>query len=273
MKDERAWGLLGGYATGSLTEEEQRTLYEAALADQELFDALAQDQALKDLLDDPASRRLIATALEPKPAGRARWWTWATVATAAVICTMVLVRQPKPQPTAPPAPAKVVADGKSPEVVGESLRSKHAPLAKARPAMPLDAMARQAPLAQFKEKQELAITPGAIQSLRANEVATPMPAALTYTLWRQSDTGGWEPVPHLRTGDRVRVRIRAKRHGSVSLFEQDADGASTAIVRDFQVDAQHKYELPGDAMIVAGHSLRLVFRAQAGASPLTIEIK
>ena len=51
--------LLAGFATNTLTETERRTLFEAALDDQELFDALQQEQALKDLLADPGSRAQI----------------------------------------------------------------------------------------------------------------------------------------------------------------------------------------------------------------------
>ena len=47
--------LLGGYATGTLTAEEQQALFAAALEDQELFDALAREQSVRDLLRDPAS--------------------------------------------------------------------------------------------------------------------------------------------------------------------------------------------------------------------------
>ena len=44
--------LLGGYATRTLTPDEQQALFEAALDDQQLFDALAREQALRDLLRD-----------------------------------------------------------------------------------------------------------------------------------------------------------------------------------------------------------------------------
>ena len=37
--------LLGGYAAGTLTPEERRALFDAALADQALFDALADEEA------------------------------------------------------------------------------------------------------------------------------------------------------------------------------------------------------------------------------------
>ncbi len=49
--------LIGGYATGSLTEAERKPLFEAALEDQELFDELAREQALKEMLDEPGAKR------------------------------------------------------------------------------------------------------------------------------------------------------------------------------------------------------------------------
>ena len=48
MTRDEIRGLIGGYATGSLSEAERRTLFEAALDDQELFDELAREQALKE---------------------------------------------------------------------------------------------------------------------------------------------------------------------------------------------------------------------------------
>ena len=56
--------LLGGYATGTLTAEEQQALFAAALEDQELFDALAREQSLRDLLRDPAARAELLSALD-----------------------------------------------------------------------------------------------------------------------------------------------------------------------------------------------------------------
>ena len=63
--------LLGGYATGTLTPEEQRALFAAALEDQELFDALAGEQALRDLLRDPAARARLLASLDEPPEP---WW-------------------------------------------------------------------------------------------------------------------------------------------------------------------------------------------------------
>jgi|GEM_PF-906664 len=77
MKREDLEKLLGGYATGTLTEAERRALYEAALTDQALFDALVGEEALREVLEDPRCRRQIEQALRaPRPGilGRAAGW-------------------------------------------------------------------------------------------------------------------------------------------------------------------------------------------------------
>ena len=62
MRPEDIRKLLGGYATGTRTAEERQALFEAALDDQELFDALAKEQPLRDLLEDPAARAHLLAA-------------------------------------------------------------------------------------------------------------------------------------------------------------------------------------------------------------------
>lgn len=66
--------LLGAFATDTLTAEERRALFEAALRDQALFDALADEQALKELFNDPVSRQRILAALERPPAAATTSW-------------------------------------------------------------------------------------------------------------------------------------------------------------------------------------------------------
>jgi hypothetical protein len=71
--------LMGGYATGTLTPEEQQALFAAALDDQELFDELAKEQALHDLLRDPAARAHVLAAIDERPEPwwhRATGWIW-----------------------------------------------------------------------------------------------------------------------------------------------------------------------------------------------------
>jgi hypothetical protein len=94
MRPEDIRKLLGGYATGTLTPEERQALFEAALDDQELFDALAQEQPLRDLLDDPASRAHLLAALDDNPLPwfrRFEHWLWGhAVGLAAVACFLTV---------------------------------------------------------------------------------------------------------------------------------------------------------------------------------------
>ena len=66
--------ILGGYATDTLSQEEKHQLLEAALHDQLLFDALADEEALKSLLADPKARQRILASLQASgsPRGAAR---------------------------------------------------------------------------------------------------------------------------------------------------------------------------------------------------------
>jgi hypothetical protein len=114
MTNDEIRKLLGGYATNTLTETERQALFEAALEDQELFDALHQEQALKELLADPISRAQIRQALEkPRAAWWSRWWTWtaAASAVAAAILVVAVTRSHTTETTLlsikPPQPAMV----------------------------------------------------------------------------------------------------------------------------------------------------------------------
>jgi len=95
MKNDEIGKLLGGYATNTLTESERRALFEAALEDQELFNALQDEQALKQLLADPASREAIQRALEqPVEKQHSAWWSkgwlWGGVASAAAAAVLIV---------------------------------------------------------------------------------------------------------------------------------------------------------------------------------------
>jgi hypothetical protein len=100
MRREDAEKLLGGHAAGTLTDAERRALMEAALADQELFDALAGEEALRELLEDPEARRLIEQAVAPgetPQTGFAAWlrrprsWTLVGALAAAAVITVAIV--------------------------------------------------------------------------------------------------------------------------------------------------------------------------------------
>ena len=103
MTPDEARKLLSGYATGSLTELERKLLFDAALEDQDLFDELAGEQGLKEVLDEPGARQRLLAALESGP-HRAVWWMrpwpWAaaTATLAVVIGFVVFNRTPRPVP-------------------------------------------------------------------------------------------------------------------------------------------------------------------------------
>ncbi|MBN9658497.1 MAG: hypothetical protein J0H49_09990 [Acidobacteria bacterium] len=93
--------LLGGYATGTLTPEENKALMEAALHNQRLFDALMDEEALRETLADGDTRAALLAALRPAEKARAWWqapWPWAAAATA-VVALLVLMVVRKPAPT------------------------------------------------------------------------------------------------------------------------------------------------------------------------------
>lgn len=89
--------LLGGYATDSLTEEERAELLRAALDDQELFDAVLENEGLRELLESPGARNEVLAALErPTAWERARAWlgrpaTFGHLATAVAVLVVAVV--------------------------------------------------------------------------------------------------------------------------------------------------------------------------------------
>ncbi len=118
--------LLGGHAAGILTETEKTTLYSAALAHQELFDALANEEALRELLADPTTRRQLLALLEEPPARRAIpfWRRPATLGLAAslllmVTTSLVLWQRERPALPSPEASiAKKESDAPPPTAAG-----------------------------------------------------------------------------------------------------------------------------------------------------------
>jgi hypothetical protein len=72
VKDPETAKLLAGYATRTLTADEEKRLFRAAAEDQELFDELADEEDLREVLDDFPLRqrvsRLVAERTEPVPA-------------------------------------------------------------------------------------------------------------------------------------------------------------------------------------------------------------
>jgi len=101
MTRDEAQKLLGAYATGSLTADERRLLLEAALDDQDLFNHLAREHELKQILDEPGAKaRLIDALAPPRPRFSPIWlWTASAAAVASLaVAAWLFVRGPKPAP-------------------------------------------------------------------------------------------------------------------------------------------------------------------------------
>lgn len=87
---------LGRYATHKTTPEEENLLLRRAAENQEAFDALSQEGLLRELLDDPGSRKLILDATRTHPAWRPRLlWSLALAAATAALVITFLVERPR----------------------------------------------------------------------------------------------------------------------------------------------------------------------------------
>jgi len=109
MNREHIERLLALYATDSLTDTERKELYAAALEDQALFDRMAEEDSIRELVAMPGAKaRLIASLDEEKPvaapAPPIRWFAWASglalVFVSGAISYLWLERPSTPQETA-----------------------------------------------------------------------------------------------------------------------------------------------------------------------------
>ena len=151
MTRDEVLKLLGGYATGTLTDEERQALMEAALEDQELFNALADEEALRQMLSDAAYRRELVEELEPR--GRfgwlAGWWrrpapVAAAACAAALVVAVVIVREVGPQRAEPVE----IAMTKAPEQARQEEAAPAGRRAAPSAAEPVEAETEEEPPAQ-----------------------------------------------------------------------------------------------------------------------------
>jgi hypothetical protein len=193
MTDEDIRKLLGGYATRTLSQEEQKALFEAALHDEKLFAALADEHALREMLDDPGNRAAMLQAVRPAPARPAparrafRWMVPVSIAAGlVVIASVVFVYQRRPQPV---EMAKVVQPALQPEIRVEPPAAS-GPTAAASAPSPTPSPARARELRQGFEKAPVdALRRDEKQELKAR--ASNSPAAVE----QLSDAGNAAPAP------------------------------------------------------------------------------
>jgi hypothetical protein len=277
MTPEETRRLLGDYATGALTAEERKLLFRAALEDQSLFNALQNEDTLRELLADPVSRDEVRKALEDanrksrrRPAFWSRRWVFgvAVPAMTAVIVIAVVnyVQAPRPTPPLQPAGSPVVAPKE--------------PIAPQEP-QPEPQAASPAPKKQSITKPALVLpapAPQAVANLRA-AAPSQIPTAI-----RQRFSAGFAadaplyqgPLVHyslLRSGaagQAVRVEVATGIPGYLALYQIDAAGNSTRVYPASEpavrVLPNATIQIPADPITVSsGQKLRLVV-IPAGAS-------
>ena len=289
MISEQMRRLLAGYATNTLTEAERKALLQASLEDQELFNALHAEQALKDLLDDPASRAEIRQALDraapdPPPAWWTRWPTWtavaAAVAAAVVVVTVVHQQQPISAPQiasvrAPIAEArKPLADATAPDMLSSRRDAPSPPPAQEKLPRVRNARAG-APSKPVETAPSRTLEPPVISAPAAprpaNETAAPIPPPPS------------PEVAHTDTAARQQAEIQAARDRNQSAELQTTNSAVQArfisppttdlmyaIVR-LSPNGQYQ-NLGSGSALNAGDSVRLTVKP-AAAGYLTLSLR
>jgi hypothetical protein len=233
--------LLGGYATGSLTEAERKQLYEAALGDPQLFEALADEHSLRELLDDPAARAEILRATESprfsvralltewlaRPTGKVLGSLLALLVVAVCVQTIMDTRRPLPREEAEP---KLVAQAPTrPSEQPPTERTQAEPAAvppaparetsraarpRSQPEVPAPSVRGTAPPQPAPVAELGAKRPQQEQSLTQTVVAGDLRLQYMVLLQRPGET----PVPVARDhvfepGDQVQLRFESPQPG------------------------------------------------------------
>jgi hypothetical protein len=284
MTQDEIRKLLGGYATNALTAEERQALFEATLEDQELFNALQNEDTLKELLDDPALRDQVRRALVNPTAPIHRpgfpWRRWvfgvAMPAVAAVILIVVMNRPKASEPAAQPVQmARVEPKQMAPAPVTAPLAKKQSTsgrkqLARAIPAPPPVAAPATAAPVQLESAQRAAVPAAANSSAAA--IRPVIPEAIRQQLTAavaanaplyQGPLVRYSLVRGSSDGNMVRVDVSTSVGGYLALYRVDASGNSTRVYPANEVAAQVPpnlaMQIPIDRVKVApGERLRLV---------------
>ena len=144
--DDEMHALLSAYAAGTLTPEEQKRLFEKSLSNQKLFDALADEEAMRAALDSPLAKQSLTRAIEQRDEDRKRppitKLLWAAVASCLLVGIVsvtlwptkpvvqiaqvqqpVLISEHKPAPT-----SIMLAEQDAPKPVAKRIASSPQPM-------------------------------------------------------------------------------------------------------------------------------------------------
>jgi hypothetical protein len=263
MTQEEIRKLLGGYATDRLTADERRILFEAALEDQELFNALQNEDALRELLDDPLARSQVRRMLaDPRPKrrphfGSRRWLLGVALpAAAAVILIAIMNRANAPRLIAPPvqvatnelaSPPKAVAPEPAPPEakphVADKFRKKETvrakTLAQPAPAIPAPQLALaprlaapqsatpgpRAPIARLESTRAVASLRVASPAQIPEAVRQQFLEALTSpSALYHGPLVQYSVARGLQDGNAVRINVSTAMPGYLALYHVDAAG-------------------------------------------------
>lgn len=177
IDDPELHALLSAYAAGTLTEQERQRLFEKALNNQTLFDALADEESTRAALAHPLVKQSLLRLLNqrdiPHPERRAaaapvtirdkapNRWLWVAVAATLAIATATIALWPtqKPEPqivaiTNLPAPQPILPPPPAPKIV------KSIP-ASAPPAQPSKEEKSASPLPSLADRTQTVEAPAA----------------------------------------------------------------------------------------------------------------
>lgn len=285
MSREEIQKLLGGYATDTLSEAERSALFAAALEDQELFDALAREQALREVLDDPAARQQLLVALRPtriwlrRPAvlamaaglagivivAGALLWQKEHTARREVMMADAIVRGQATLSTSP-VPRKAF------QPPAAHLAQKVAPLPPpptikppAQPAPPPAALAANSVMVEAESKPIAMAAPRAAPvsgRLQFKAETAVVRTAIPYTLLVRGSDGSYAPLPAgalIRAGDSVRIQVEPGEAGFVHLFRRADAAARWVPVSSQRVEAGQSYVLPPVGALESDTAARVEF--------------
>jgi hypothetical protein len=305
MTQEEIRKLLGGYATDALSADERRILFEAALEDQELFNALQNEDALRELLADPVSRAQVRQAIEPSKSTRPgfawRRWLWG-VALPAVIAVIVIAlmnraRTPEPleqmartapvdsRPVAPvtPGPFSLVlpeAEKQSTDVRARAIAPAVAPQPASGAPIRLDSAQDAKQQTASDVARSTLVAPAAKAMLAAPSPALPDAVQQQFSAGFAANARLYQG-PEVRyslvrgaaAGDGVRVEVTTGVAGYLALYEIDASGNSKRIYPTSEVATpvlpNQAMQIPTEPVVVdSGARLRLVV-VPAGTTAVT----
>lgn len=308
MSNEEIRKLIGGYATNTLTGSERKALFEAALTDQGLFDALQDEQALKHLLADPESRQQIREALEPRVNERhsswwSRRWAWGGAIGAVAATVLIVAVVHRQQPPATSGPVEIASTQQPAKPLPDQQPSKD--IKTAREAEPPDQPIKVAPK---RVRQEAANTaapapseqvtaeaaPNAISGGALGGVAGSAPAGvagfrpllkespLRYSLLRSDAQGLYNSIAseaELRPGDMVRVNVSTATSGYLSLEQLMPSGEWKRVFPESPqgrlVAANTDYTIPDSGIVVenSAQKFRISLLAQEPPKQLATDAR